>query len=222
MGEGAIPARDQDASHRRIGASGLSADRRYQHCDVLLTHHFQVCWNQGHRALDPRGNRVDNRDVFFYALAVFLLDRVGRRPLLLVGIAGQVIGLAVLGAAFEFKQVASFKCYIAIGGLVIYVAAFAIGLRPVFWLLISEIYSLKFRGAAMSAVTVTNWGMNMAVAVTFLTIIYLIGHAGTFWLYGAIAVGAWIFCYRLVPETKGKTLEQIEAPWRSAESPRKV
>jgi SP family galactose:H+ symporter-like MFS transporter len=83
-------------------------------------------------------------------------------------------------------------------------------------------YPLKFRGAAMSAVTVTNWGMNMAVAVTFLTMVDLIGHAGTFWVYGIIAVGAWVFCYRLVPETKGKTLEQIEAHWRSGKAPREL
>jgi sugar porter (SP) family MFS transporter len=155
-----------------------------------------------------------------YALAIVLLDRVGRRPLLLVGIAGQIVGLAVLGAAFEFQHLADFKSTIAIGGLVVYVAGFAIGLGPVFWLLISEIYPLKIRGAAMSAVTVINWAMNLGVAVTFLTLVELIGHAGTFWLYGAIAVVAWVFCYRLVPETKGKTLEQIEAHWRSGKSPR--
>jgi SP family galactose:H+ symporter-like MFS transporter len=105
---------------------------------------------------------------------------------------------------------------------VIYVASFAIGLGPIFWLLISEIYPLKFLGAAMSAVTVTNWGMNMAVAVTFLSMVQLIGHAGTFWVYGMIALGAWFFCYRLVPETKGKTLEQIEAHWRSGKAPREL
>ena len=158
----------------------------------------------------------------FHVLAIFLLDRVGRRPLLLSGIAGQVVGLAVLGSAFEFPQVASFKSIIAISGLVIYVTSFAIGLGPIFWLLISEIYPLKFRGAAMSAVTVTNWAMNMAVAVTFLTMVDLIGDAGTFWVYGVIAVGAWVFCYRLVPETKGKTLEQIEAHWRSGKAPREL
>jgi sugar porter (SP) family MFS transporter len=157
-----------------------------------------------------------------YGLAIFLLDRVGRRPLLLIGIGGQAVGLAILGAAFQFHELASFKSTIAISGLVIYVASFAIGLGPVFWLLISEIYPLKFRGAAMSAVTVVNWGMNMAVAVTFLTMVELIGHAGTFWVYGVIAVGAWFFCYRLVPETKGKTLEQIEAHWRSGKAPREL
>jgi sugar porter (SP) family MFS transporter len=157
----------------------------------------------------------------FYALAILLLDRAGRRPLLLIGIAGQAVGLAILGAAFQLHEIARLKSEIAIAGLAIYVAAFAIGLGPVFWLLISEIYPLKSRGAAMSAVTVTNWGMNMAVAVTFLTLVERIGRAGTFWMYGIIAVGAWFFCFCLVPETKGKTLEQIEAQWRQGESPRK-
>jgi SP family galactose:H+ symporter-like MFS transporter len=128
-------------------------------------------------------------------------------------------GVTRIGAAFEFPQFANVKSTIAISGLIIYVSGFAIGLGPVFWLLISEIYPLKFRGAAMSAVTVINWAMNMGVAVTFLSLVDLIGHAGTFWLYGVIAIGAWVFCYRLVPETKGKTLEQIEAHWRRTESP---
>jgi SP family galactose:H+ symporter-like MFS transporter len=156
----------------------------------------------------------------FHVLAIFLLDRVGRRPLLLAGVAGQIVGLAILGAAFQFQQLASFKSSVAIGGLVIYVACFAFGLGPIFWLLISEIYPLKVRGAAMSAVTVTNWAMNLAVAVTFLTLVAVLGHAGTFWLYGAIAFGAWVFIYFLVPETKGKSLEQIEAHWRTGKSPR--
>ncbi|HUZ06431.1 MAG TPA: sugar porter family MFS transporter, partial [Candidatus Paceibacterota bacterium] len=81
----------------------------------------------------------------FHVLAIFLMDRVGRRPLLLVGVAGQIIGLAILGAAFQFQQLASFKSYVAIGGLVIYVACLAFGLGPIFWLLISEIYPLKIR-----------------------------------------------------------------------------
>jgi MFS family permease len=129
------------------------------------------------------------------------------------------LGLAILGAAFQIAHSADLKSSVAIAGLVIYVASFAVGLGPVFWLLISEIFPLRVRGSAMSAVTVANWGMNLAVAVTFLTLVALLGHAWTFWTYGAIAVGAWFFCYRLVPETKGKTLEQIEAHWRSVKTP---
>jgi predicted MFS family arabinose efflux permease len=74
--------------------------------------------------------------------------------------------------------------------------------------------------AAMSAVTVTNWALNLVVAVTFLTLVGFLGHAGTFWLYGIIAIAAWVFLYLLVPETKGKTLEQIEDHWRSGKSAR--
>ncbi|MEO8937522.1 MAG: sugar porter family MFS transporter [Burkholderiaceae bacterium] len=156
----------------------------------------------------------------FHVIAIFLIDRVGRRPLLLIGVAGQIIGLAVLGAAFQFPELASLESDVAIAGLIIYVACFAFGLGPIFWLLISEIYPLKVRGAAMSAVTVTNWIFNLLVAVTFLTFVGLLGRAGTFWLYGVIAVGAWVFFYLKVPETKGKSLEQIEAHWRSGKSPR--
>jgi predicted MFS family arabinose efflux permease len=74
----------------------------------------------------------------------------------------------------------------------------------------------------MSAVTVNNWELNLVVAVTFLTLVGVLGHAGTFWLYGGIAIGAWVFFYLLVPETKAKTLEQIEEHWRSGKSPKSL
>ena len=148
-----------------------------------------------------------------HILSILLLDRVGRRPLLLIGVAGQIIGLAILGAAFQLQQLANIKAYVATGGLAIYVACFAFGLGPIFWLMISEIYPLRIRAKAMSAVTVTNWAMNLLVSVTFLSLVDLLGQAETFWLYGVIAIGAWIFFYKLIPETKGKSLEAIEAQW---------
>jgi sugar porter (SP) family MFS transporter len=157
-----------------------------------------------------------------HVLAIYLMDRVGRRPLLLTGVAGQIVGMAIVGAAFQFQQLSGFIGYVAIGGLAIYVACFAFGLGPVFWLMISEIYPLKVRGAAMSVATVANWGFNLAVAVTFLTLVETLGHAETFWLYGAIAAAAWVFFYRLVPETKGKSLEQIEEHWRAGKHPREL
>jgi SP family galactose:H+ symporter-like MFS transporter len=153
-------------------------------------------------------------------VAMLLLDRVGRRPLLLVGLAGMVLSLGVLGLAFAVPNLKANLGWIAVGSLMAYVASFAIGLGPVFWLLISEIYPLKIRGLAMSVATVANWGMNLLVALTFLTLIQLMGRPATFWLYGVVGVGAWIFAYRLVPETKGRTLEDIEAHWRSGGHPR--
>ncbi|MEO7028086.1 MAG: sugar porter family MFS transporter [Acidobacteriaceae bacterium] len=156
--------------------------------------------------------------ILCHVLAIFLLDRVGRRPLLLVGVAGQVMALAMLGLAFQFKQLPGDE-YLAVGSLVLYVSCFAFGLGPIFWLIISEIYPLAVRGAAMSAATVANWSLNLVVAVSFLTLVGFAGRAGTFWIYGAITVGAWFFIYKLVPETKGKTLEQIEEIWKPKQQP---
>lgn len=153
-------------------------------------------------------------------VALLLVDRVGRRPLLLTGLAGMVAGLVALGLAFGLPQLSGALGWMSVGSLMLYVGAFAIGLGPVFWLLISEIYPLKIRGLAMSVATAANWGSNLLVALTFLTLIQLSGRAMTFWIYGAIGVGAWLFAWRLVPETKGRSLEEIEAHWRDGKHPR--
>jgi SP family galactose:H+ symporter-like MFS transporter len=161
-------------------------------------------------------------NVGFTVLAIRLMDRVGRRRLLLIGVAGQVVGLVILGLAFQLHQLASMIAYIAIISLAIYVGSFAIGLGPIFWLMISEIYPLRVRGAAMSIATVANWGFNLLVALTFLTLVGVLGRPETFWLYAVIGVAAWIFIFKLVPETKGKSLEEIEEHWRQGRHPREL
>ena len=95
----------------------------------------------------------------------------------------------------------------------IYVASFAISLGPVFWLLISEIYPLKVRGLAAGIASGTNWASNFIVSLTFLTLVQRLGSSRTFWLYGLLALAAWLFSYYLVPETKGHTLEEIAGFW---------
>ncbi len=153
-------------------------------------------------------------------VSLMLLDKVGRRPLLLTGMAGMVIGLGALGMAFQVAGTSPFLGVIAVASLMLYVGSFAIGLGPVFWLLISEIYPLKVRGLAMSAATVTNWAANLIVAVTFLTLVQALGRPGAFWLYAVVGIVAWFFSFFLVPETKGRTLEEIEAHWREGRHPR--
>ncbi|MHB8483419.1 MAG: sugar porter family MFS transporter [Nitrospiria bacterium] len=153
-------------------------------------------------------------------VAMLLLDRVGRRPLLLIGLAGMVSSLGVLGLAFMLPNLSGALRWISVGSLMFYVGSFAVGLGPVFWLLISEIYPLRIRGLAMSLASVANWGMNLLVALTFLTLTQIIGRSFTFWLYGLLSIGAWVFAYRLVPETRGRSLEEIECHWRSGKHPR--
>jgi SP family galactose:H+ symporter-like MFS transporter len=161
-------------------------------------------------------------NVLMTVVASQLLDRVGRRPLLLVGMIGMVISLVVLGIAFWIPNQGQIVGWIATISLAAYVGSFAIGLGPVFWLLISEIYPLSVRGLAMSIATVANWLSNLIVALTFLSLVGSIGRPGTFWLYAAIGVGAWFFAHALVPETKGKSLEEIEEHWRSGKHPREM
>lgn len=161
-------------------------------------------------------------NVLMTIAAMLLLDRVGRRPLLLTGLVGMVVSLGVLGLAFSLPSLEQRTGWIAAGSLMLYVGAFAIGLGPVFWLLISEIYPLRIRGLAMSVATIANWGMNLLVALTFLSMIEIVGRPGTFWLYGLVGVGAWMFAYRFVPETKGRSLEEIESHWRSGRHPREL
>jgi sugar porter (SP) family MFS transporter len=159
-------------------------------------------------------------NVAMTVVALLLVDRVGRRPLLLIGLTGMIIGLVVLGLAFQLPSLSGSLGWIAEISLMLYVGAFAIGLGPVFWLLISEIYPLKIRGVAMSVATSANWGANLFVALTFLTLIQATGRSSTFWIYGLVGIGAWLFTWFYVPETKGRSLEDIESHWKAGKHPR--
>jgi MFS transporter, SP family, galactose:H+ symporter len=147
-------------------------------------------------------------NVVMTLVSMWLIDRMGRRPLLLTGTAGIVTTLGILG--FAFLKPGGGLARVAVVTLMAYVASFAISLGPIFWLLISEIYPLKIRGLAEGTAAASNWAANLLVSLTFLTLVQALGPARTFWLYALFGVAAWIFSYYLVPETKGRTLEQIE------------
>ena len=95
-------------------------------------------------------------------------------------------------------------------GLFFYTGSFAIGLGPVFRLLIAEIYPLKIRGAAMSVATMANWGANFVVTVSFLTLLNAVGGVVTFFLFAFLTMVALAYFWRKVPETKGRSLQEIE------------
>ncbi|MFJ4653309.1 MFS transporter [Nocardia sp. NPDC088792] len=137
-------------------------------------------------------------------IAIRLLDRTGRRPLLLTGTAGMAVGMLVVGVTFLAcgSHLHGVGAYVAVGGLLIYTGAFAVGLGPVFWLLIREIYPVMIRGRAMSVATVANWGVNFVVTVSFLTLLGVVGNAGTFFLFGSLTVVALAYVYLRVPESE--------------------
>lgn len=146
-------------------------------------------------------------------VVVPLVDRVGRRVLLIGGMVIMALSLGALGVALMLPNVLSTAPWVVIALLMLYVIGFAIGLGPVFWLMISEIYPLRVRGLSMSIATIANWAANLVVALTFLSLFQAIGRSGTFFLYAILTVGAIAFAYFLVPETKGKGLEEIEDMW---------
>jgi MFS transporter, SP family, galactose:H+ symporter len=147
-------------------------------------------------------------NVVMTLISMWLVDRMGRRPLLLTGTTGMVITLGILGAAFMAPGAGLAR--VAVVTLMAYVASFAISLGPIFWLLISEIYPLQIRGLAEGTAAATNWAANLLVSLTFLTLVQAFGPTRTFWLFALFAIAAWFFSYYLVPETKGRTLEEIE------------
>src|ERR687898_871989 len=153
-------------------------------------------------------------NVGFTILSLFLIDRLGRRPLLLIGVAGMVVSLFLLGLVFRLGADSPSLGVLATVCLALYIASFAISLGPVFWLMISEIYPLRIRGTAMSVASIANWGSNWLVALTFPVLLATFGGAGSFWLFAVLGIVAWFFVYFRVPETKGRSLEEIEASFR--------
>lgn len=171
---------------------------------------FELAGFQGASASITASVFVGIVNVLLTIVSIFLVDRLGRRPLLLMSLTGMIIALFGLGGAFMSNVQGGGLGMLTVVLLMIYVASFAIGLGPVFWLLISEIYPLRVRGPAMSLATVANWGANFVISITFLGLISIFGTGGVFILYAIIGILAWIFIWRLVPETKNLSLEEIE------------
>jgi MFS transporter, SP family, galactose:H+ symporter len=150
-------------------------------------------------------------NVVMTVVGLVLVDRVGRRVLALLGLGGMAFFLALLGVFFLIHS--DQTGWIAVIALLGYIACFAPGLGIVTWLLIAEIYPLGIRGRAMSIASFTNWGANYVVSLTFLTLVELLTIGGTYLLYTLICLFGLLFIWKRVPETKGKTFEEIERFW---------
>ena len=150
----------------------------------------------------------------FTIVALWLIDKVGRKALLLVGTASMAICLLVIGFAFHTGNAAGPLVLVFI---LLYVASFAISLGPVVWVIISEIFPNRIRGKATAIAAMMLWAADYLVSQTFPPLLSSAGPASTFWIYGSMALIALLFTWRVVPETKGKSLEEIESLWSSTD-----
>ncbi|XP_028778129.1 D-xylose-proton symporter-like 2 [Neltuma alba] len=142
------------------------------------------------------------------AAAVVIVDSLGRRPLLLGGVSGMVISLFLLGSYYLFLNDA---LSIAIVGLLLYVGCYQISFGPIGWLMISEVFPLRLRGRGLSIAILVNFGANALIAFAFSPLKALLGAGMLFYIFGVIGLCSLVFIYFVVPETKGLTLEEIEA-----------
>jgi MFS transporter, SP family, arabinose:H+ symporter len=152
-------------------------------------------------------------NVVFTFVAIAFVDRAGRRPLLLIGLGVQVIALGTTAGMFA----AGASGTVLLVPILLYISAFAMALGPIPWILCSEIFPTKIRGRAMSVATFTIWTSCYIVAQTFpmLNDTPAIGPAKTFFLYAAFSLAGFLFVLSAIPETKGRTLEEIEAGWKA-------
>lgn len=145
----------------------------------------------------------------FTLVALAAIDRLGRRPLLLLGAAVQTIALAFVGASFGTAS-AGAGTLVAV---LVYVAAFAVAMGPIPWVLISEIFPGPVRGRAVAIGVGTIWAACLVVAQSFPVLKDRLGPGATFWIYAACSALSLAFVFVLVPETRGRRLEEIAASW---------
>ena len=147
----------------------------------------------------------------FTFIAILLIDKVGRKPLYLVGSIAMTVTLISLAATFYFELSSSF----ALISLTLFIAAFASCIGPVFWTMIAEIFPNKVRGRAIAFASFTQWIFNFLVVLFFPHVLKNIGGTATFLFLAAMCVIQYFFIKFYVPETKGKTLEEIESHWKT-------
>ena len=154
-------------------------------------------------------------NLIFTVLAIFTVDRFGRKPLMIIGGIGMAVSMVALGFSFYFGKLG----IMALIFMLTYTAAFAMSWGPVTWVLLSEIFPNSVR-SAMSIAVAAQWLANLVVSWTFpmmndnIALTTRFNHGFAYWIYGIMGVLSAIFIWKIVPETKGKTLEEIEKIWK--------
>ena len=146
----------------------------------------------------------------FTFVAIFTIDRIGRKPLYLIGAGGMAVSLILLSAAFYLGHATG---YVGLALILLFIAFFSACIGPVFWVLVSEIFPTKVRGAAMSLTVFTNWAANTLVVLFFPHVLKQLGGGTTFGFLALMSVLMAVFTWVVIPETKERSLEEIETLW---------
>ncbi len=149
-------------------------------------------------------------NLIFTLVSLWLIDRVGRKVLLLIGSALMAISLLVVGYAFHTGNTAGPLVLVFV---LLFVAAFAVSFGPIVWLIIAEIFPTRVRGRATAIASVALWAADYVVSQTFPVLLSGVGSAVTFWMFAIMSIIAFLFTLSVVPETKGRSLEDIERMW---------
>ncbi len=158
---------------------------------------------------------VGGVNLAFTVVAIWTVDKLGRKPLMMIGSFGMGLSLFAMSMAAYFEQAGVWLLLFVLG----YIACFAISVGPVTWVILSEIFPTAIRGRAMAIAAVCLWVSNYVISQTFAMmkenewLVEKFHHALPFWIYGFFCVVLFVFVWRFLPETKGKTLEEIEKHW---------
>lgn len=190
----------------------LPAMSQFSGINVIIYYGPEIFNKAGFALSEALGGQVTIGivNVLFTIVAIWKIDRMGRRPLLLFGISGVVIALVLVGLFFHLNVTAGFML---LALFLLFIACFAFSFGPVTWVVIAEIFPTRIRGRAMSIATLSLWLANVIVGQMFPWLLQNVGPAGSFWLFAALCVPAILLVWKVIPETMGKSLEEIEKLW---------
>lgn len=195
---------------RKVLLLGIALAVFQQWCgiNVIFNYAHEIFSSAGYSVSDVLMNIVVTGviNVIFTLVAIFTVDRWGRRRLMIAGAAGLGVIYAIMGTFYYFNIV-GFPMLLLV---VLAIACYAMSLAPIVWVVLSEIFPLRIRGAAIALSTFFLWLACFLLTYTFPILNEVLGASGTFWLYGLVCVAGFIIIYTKLPETKGKSLEEIE------------
>lgn len=192
----------------------LSLLAQFSGINAIIYYGPKILETAGLSLSDALGGQVviGTVNVCFTLVAIWKIDTLGRKPLLFAGVTGIVTSLTFIGALFYFNLTSG---WLLLSFVLLFIAFFALSLGPVVWVVISEIYPTQIRGRAMSVATMATWIGTAVVGQIVPMMLGVAGASGTFWFFALVSIPLFVIVWRIMPETKNRSLEDIERYWMS-------